>query len=94
LALLLVILASLPLSAEDGDSEPKVDINLASAQELAEIPFITPKLAEAIVSYREAVGGFVMFEELLQVEGFNRDLFLKVRLYLFLGGISGEDCGC
>ncbi len=92
--LLLVLLAPLSLQAEGEDNDHKFDINIASAQELAEIPFIDSKLAEAIVSYREKVGGFVMFEELLQVEGFNRDLFKKVKSYLFLDGISAEDCGC
>ena len=92
--LLMLGMVSLPLLAEGDNSARKVDINIASEHELAQIPYIGSKLAEAIVSYREKVGGFVMFEELLQVEGFNRDLFLKVRSYLYLDGVSGEDCGC
>jgi competence ComEA-like helix-hairpin-helix protein len=87
-------MASFPLLAEGDTSVRKVDINMANENELAQIPFIDSQLAEAIVSYREKVGGFVLFEELLQVEGFNRDLFLKVKSYLFLNGMPGEDCGC
>ena len=91
---LIFFLASIALLAEGEDTGLKVEINIATAQELAEIPDINSQLAEAIVSYREKVGGFVLFEELLQVEGFTRDLFLKVKSYLYLNGVPGEDCGC
>jgi len=94
LIILMVAMVSLPLLAEGNDTDRKLDINIATAEELREIPFISPSLARAIVSYREKVGGFVMFEELLQVDGFNRDLFLKVKSYLYLNGMSAEDCGC
>jgi len=88
------MMAALTLVAEGEDYGYKLDINIANKQELTQIPFINSKLAQSIVLYREKVGGFVMFEELLQVEGFNRDLFLKVKSYLYLDGVSGEDCGC
>ncbi len=79
-----------------GDQAPRkeIDINTASAQEFSAIPSIDSKLADAIVTYRDRVGGFVIFEELLQVEGFSQDLFLKVKSYLYLEGMSAEDCGC
>jgi len=92
--LLITMLAALALVAEGEDAGPKLDINMATKQELTQIPFINSKLAQSIVLYREKVGGFVMFEELLQVEGFSRDLFLKVKSYLYLDGVSAEDCGC
>ena len=91
---LIVFLATLTLLAEASEKRLKIDINSANVQELAEIPFIDSELAGAIVSYREKVGGFVMFEELLQVEGVSRDLYLKVKSYLYLDGVSAEDCGC
>jgi len=91
---LAVMICSLALLAQGEDTGPKYDINVATARELSEIPFIDSKLAESIVAYRDKVGGFVMFEELLQVEGFSRDLFFKVKSYLYLDGMSGEDCGC
>jgi len=94
LILLMVGMASQPLLAEGDSVVRKVDINIANKEELEQIPFIDSKLAQAIISYREKVGGFVIFEELLQVDGFNRDLFLKVKSYLYLDGMSAEDCGC
>ena len=60
------VLRSLPdaLSA-DGKS----DINLASAADLTRVPGIGPSLAESILSYRDAVGGFRFIEEILDVSG-------------------------
>ena len=45
----------------------KVDINTASAEELAVLPGIGPMLAERIVSYRKENGPFQRVEELLNV---------------------------
>lgn len=46
-----------------------VDINQASREELAVLPGLGPKLAEAIIGYRQERGGFRNLEELLEVPG-------------------------
>jgi len=93
--LLLFGILLVPLvSGADKETGGTVDINTASAQELAAIPLINLELAEAIVAYREEVGGFVMIEELLQVDGFDRDLLLEVKSFFTLDGLSGADCTC
>ena len=71
-----------------------VNINTATAEELATVPLITPELAQAIVDYREEVGDFQVIEELLQVEGFNRSLLRRIKPFLLLEGLGGDECTC
>ena len=46
-----------------------LDLNQASAAELAKVPGITPTLAERIVAQRNRLGGFSKLEELRTVKG-------------------------
>ncbi len=46
-----------------------VDLNTASAAELANLPGVGPKLAAAIVNYREQAGRFHSTDQLLNVSG-------------------------
>jgi competence protein ComEA len=72
-----------------------VNINKATEAELVKnVPLITPELAKKIVKYRKDNGDFQTLEELLQVDGFNRDLLRKVKKFLLLEGIGGKDCTC
>ena len=72
-----------------------VNINKATADELVKnVPLITPELAKRIVQYRKDNGDFQTLEELLQVEGFNRDLLRRIKTFLLLEGIGGKDCTC
>jgi competence ComEA-like helix-hairpin-helix protein len=72
-----------------------VNINKVTAEELVKnVPLITPELAKRIVQYRKENGDFQTLEELLQVEGFNRDLLRKIKTFLLLEGVGGKDCTC
>ena len=47
-----------------------ININSATAEQLSEgLVGIGPKKAEAIIAYRNANGGFVSVEELLEIKG-------------------------
>jgi competence ComEA-like helix-hairpin-helix protein len=46
-----------------------VDLDRASAEQLAGVPGIGPRTAEAIVEYRRAKGGIRNLRELLEVKG-------------------------
>ena len=94
-----ILLASIALcepmvAAEEKLKGKTVNINTATVEELAQIPLITPELAQAIVAYREEVGDFQFVEELLLVEGFDRKLFLRVQPFFILEGLGGEACTC
>jgi competence ComEA-like helix-hairpin-helix protein len=72
-----------------------VNINKAVEAELVKnVPLITPDLAKKIVKYRKDNGDFQTLEELLQIDGFNRDLLRKLKPFLKLDGIGGKDCTC
>ncbi len=60
------------------DSYP-IDINTASAEELAKLPGIGPMTARFIVSYRGENGPFRAVEDLMSVKGIGRKTFEKIR---------------
>lgn len=55
--------------AKENDTSGKLNINTASAEELASLPGIGPSLANAIVSYRTKQGFFISIEDLKKVTG-------------------------
>ena len=57
---------------------PKVDLNTASADELAQLPGIGPKMAKRIVEYRETVRSFEEPEELMAVPGIARETYRRL----------------
>jgi len=91
-----------PSSAKTQASEGKqilkgktVNINKATVEDLVKnVPLITPELAKKIVQYRKENGDFQTLEELLQVDGFNRELLRRIKTFLLLEGIGGKDCTC
>ncbi|MBW2064328.1 MAG: helix-hairpin-helix domain-containing protein [Deltaproteobacteria bacterium] len=71
-----------------------VNINTATVEELMQVPLIDEELATRIVEYREENGDFQVMEELLQVEGFTRQMLRKLKPFLLLEGIGGDECTC
>lgn len=62
-----------------------VDLNSADRNELAQVPGIGPKTADAIVDHRRAFGPFKSVDELLNVRGVGPVTFEKVRHQLRAG---------
>jgi competence protein ComEA len=60
-------------------SDAKVNINTASAKELATLSGIGPRVAERIVEYRESHGPFKKPEDLRKVEGVGKALWERNR---------------
>lgn len=88
--------ASQPASEESGESEPptesaaayisgRLNINTATAQELATLPGIGEKLAQRIVAYRESNGPFSSVEELCSVSGIGEKRLDAIREYITVG---------
>lgn len=60
----------------------KININIASASDMATLPFISFNLAREIVDYRWLHEGFKSLEELKNIEGFPSQKFDRFALYL------------
>ena len=56
-----------------------VDLNAADRSELAQVPGVGPKMAEAIVAYRQQHGPFAAVDDLRGVRGVGPQTFEKVR---------------
>ncbi len=59
-----------------------VDVNQASAAELALVPGISPGLAQRIVDQRNSLGGFSLLEDLRFVDGIGPASLRRLRGYL------------
>lgn len=60
------------------DSE-KVNINEATLEQLTEVKFIGPAIAERILNYRENSGPFSSLEDLMNVKGIGQKTFDKIK---------------
>ena len=65
----------------------KVNINTASAAELAYLPRIGAKVAERIVAYRKEKP-FARPEDLMEVKGIGEKLFLTLKPYVAVSGAT------
>lgn len=67
--------------SEQTETEPdgRININLASAEELMTLPGIGRAKADSMISYRENNGGFSSIEEIMQVEGIKEGVFNRLK---------------
>ena len=84
-------------AGQDTDSKTKpadelvVDINNASAKELAELPGVGNKVAARIVNYREKNGRFQKAEEIMNVRGIGEKTFDVVVTDIRMDNINGME---
>ena len=93
-----LLTVGMTVSAEEEEESlvgKTVNINTATAEEFASnVPLIDLELAEKIVEYREESGDFQVLEELLQIDGFTRKLLRRIKPFLLLEGLGGDECTC
>ncbi len=65
--------------------ENPLDVNAATAEELALIPAFSPLVAAEVVRFRAAFGPFGSIPEIRAVEGVTAEVFLEARPYLTIG---------
>jgi competence protein ComEA len=85
LLLLGAILPAAAASSQPAAGSEKININTASADDLASLPGIGPSYAQRIVEYREKNGPFHKVEDLLNVRGIGEKTFERIRDRLTLG---------
>jgi len=83
IALVVLALTALPALAADG----KVNVNTASAQQLALLPHVGPSVAERIVEHRTKNGQFKSIEDLVLVKGIGEKTLARLKPYV---AVSGE----
>ena len=83
-----LLLASSAIQADSGDGAVRVNLNRATAAELASLPGIGPAKAAAIIAHRESTGAFTTVESLEAVRGVGPALVAKLRPHVTLGSGS------
>jgi competence protein ComEA len=86
-AIAAIALSAPALSAQSKTPAPKpaataaapVNLNTATAEQLATIPGVGPRMAERIIDYRQKNGGFKKIEDLMNVSGVGEKSFLKMK---------------
>ncbi len=68
-----------PAQKSTATAAAPVNLNTATAEQLATIPGVGPKMAERIVDYRQKNGGFKKIEDLMNVSGVGEKSFLKMK---------------
>lgn len=88
---LIALLLSLAVAQTALAEDLIVDINTATAEQLAEaLDGVGPAKAEAIVAYRESNGGFTHVDELVNVKGIGLRTVDRNRDRIELSGRQGE----
>jgi competence protein ComEA len=81
---LLVVLAGVTHGQDKPDAAKRLDLNKATAEELDTLPEVGPKLAKAIVAFREKSGPFRRVEDLLAVPGISKRRLEKIRPHVYV----------
>ncbi len=84
----LVASASPALGADEAATPAKktVNVNTASADELARLPRVGPSLAGKIVEHRQQHGPFKRAEDLMEVKGIGEKMFAVLKPYVSVSG--------
>lgn len=86
-AVLSLALASIALAGDAASAEgKKVNINQATAEQLANLPRVGAKAAQRVVDHRKAKGPFARIEDLMEVKGFGEKRFEQLKPYLTVSG--------
>ena len=67
-------------------SGAKINVNQATAAQLALLPRIGAKVADRIVEYRKEHGNFSRPEDIMEVKGIGEKLFLVLKPYVTVSG--------
>ena len=79
-------LLAAPAPSENEPGKKTVNINQASADELARLPKVGSKLAGRIVTHRSQHGSFKRVEDLMAVKGVGEKMFTSLKPYLTVSG--------
>ena len=93
----LLVIASLAAApAHAGKASPAtapevsgvINVNSATAEQIAFLPRVGIKLAERVVEYRKTNGPFKKIEDLMEVKGVGERLFVALKPHLTISGTT------
>ena len=70
--------------SEEFDSDGRINLNTAKAEELMTLPGIGASKAQSILSYRDEKGGFSSIEEIMEITGIKEGVFSKIKDYIIV----------
>lgn len=70
--------------SEEFDSDDRINLNTAKAEELMTLPGIGASKAQSILSYRDEKGGFSSIEEIMEITGIKEGVFSKIKDYIIV----------
>jgi competence protein ComEA len=73
-------------AASPAPAKKTVNVNTASADELARLPRVGPSLAGKIVAHRQQHGPFKRVEDLMEVKGIGEKMFTVLKPYVSVSG--------
>lgn len=73
-----------PAGNQAGGLGAKVNLNMASLEDLQKIPGVGPSTAQKILAYRQENGPFQQVEDLMQVKGIKEGKFAKMVDYIYV----------
>lgn len=85
----LLLFSAAGLTADTSGGPPaggKVNINQASATQIALLPRIGEKVAGRVLDYRKSHGPFARPEDLMEVKGIGEKMFLTLKPYVAVSG--------
>jgi len=85
---LIVVWTVTALAAGQAPTQEVVNINTATAQQLALLPHVGPSLAGRIVQFRKDNGNFKSVDELVAVRGIGEKSFATLKPYLTITGAT------
>ncbi|MBI5645871.1 MAG: helix-hairpin-helix domain-containing protein [Ignavibacteriae bacterium] len=68
--------------ASETPAEASINLNTASAENLATLPGVGPSIARRIIEYRDSQGIFQAVEDLMNVKGIGPKKFERIKPYL------------
>lgn len=87
--LALVFLGALALAQKPLPSKP-IDLNIATAEQLQQLPGVGPTTAQRIIEMRRKSGPFRRAEDLLAIRGISQKRFEQLRPYIVVSAPPGR----
>lgn len=66
-------------TSETGAADARVNLNTATLEELQTLPGVGEAIARRILEYREASGGFLTIEQIMEVSGIGEAKFAQIK---------------